>query len=288
MSARNVYGGLTGSDYMILAAARLIRSGECAFVGVGLPGSVAFLARELNEEQSTLFYESGCIDSSPSFPPLSVADAELAETALVIVPTHEIFNYWVQAGRIDVGVLGAAQIDKFGNINTTVIGDYRKPNVRLPGAGGATTIAGFAKRTLAVIAHSNRAFVERVDFITTPGVCDRDGGQSRRSMGVMGAGVNAIITDMGVLEPNAQMTEFELVQTHPGITTDDVRHATGWDLVVGSGARVTPNATSSEIEKLHHLNRALRYRDEEAHSVGSFPRVDASLDAQQISKVNHE
>jgi len=202
-------GEFTADEMMTVCAARALRDGMTCFVGIGLPSEAANLARATHAPNLVLIYESGTIGAKPGALPLSIGDRILAETAESVVSVPEIFNYWLQPGRIDVGFLGAAQIDKFGNINTTVIGpDYSAPLVRLPGAGGAPEIAAACREVIVVLRHSLRAFVEQVDFITSVGFGEGPG--NRQQLGLTGAGPRRIITDLGVLQPDPDTCEFML------------------------------------------------------------------------------
>jgi glutaconate CoA-transferase subunit B len=221
---------------MVVAAARRLRDGVTCFVGIGSPSRAANLARQTHAPGIVLIYESGTIGAKPSHLPLSIGDGELAETADVVVSVPEIFVYWLQAGRIDVGFLGAAQIDRFGNLNSTVIGDYDRPRVRLPGAGGAPEIAGACKETYVMLKQSPRTFVERLDFRSTVGFGNGPG--AREQLGFSGRGVTVVVTDLGVLEPDPETCELTLTSLHPGVAVEDVRGATGWNLRV-SDALVT-------------------------------------------------
>jgi glutaconate CoA-transferase subunit B len=221
---------------MAVAAARRLADGEVCFVGIGLPSTVANLARRTHAPGLVLVYESGTIGTKPRTIPLSIGDGELAETADAVVSVPEIFNYWLQPGRIDVGFLGAAELDRRGDINTTVIGPYDAPDVRLPGAGGAPEIAASCGRVLVVMRHSRRSFVERVGFRTSLG--DR---------------VATVITDVGVLERDPQRGELVLTALHPGATADEARAATGWDLAVAGELVETPPPTRDELDVLRHL-----------------------------------
>jgi glutaconate CoA-transferase subunit B len=221
---------------MAVAAARRLADGEVCFVGIGLPSTVANLARRTHAPGLVLVYESGTIGTKPRTIPLSIGDGELAETADAVVSVPEIFNYWLQPGRIDVGFLGAAELDRRGDINTTVIGPYDAPDVRLPGAGGAPEIAASCGRVLVVMRHSRRSFVERVGFRTSLG--DR---------------VATVITDVGVLERDAERGELVLTGLHPGATADEARAATGWDLTVAGELVETPPPTRDELDVLRHL-----------------------------------
>jgi glutaconate CoA-transferase subunit B len=201
---------------------------------VGRPSTAAILARAIVNPDLVLVYESGTIGAKPSRIPLSIGDGELAATADVVVGVVEMFNYWIQPGRIDVAFLGAAQVDPRGNLNSTVIGDYDAPRTRLPGAGGAPEIATGCDRVMVVAPHSPRTFVERLDFLTTR------------------AAPEAVITDLGVLEPDAE-GELTLTQIHPGVEVDQVREATGWDLKVAAALRETAPPTDAELSALREL-----------------------------------
>jgi len=250
----------TKEEMMIITASRLLQNGEVCFVGIGLPSTACNLARLTHAPDIVLIYESGTIDTKPHTLPLSIGDDILAETASTVVSVPEIFNYWLQGGKVDVGFLGGAQIDKFGNINSTVIGSYKKPKVRLPGAGGAPEIASNAKRTFVIMKHNSRAFVEKVDFITSAGYLD--GGDAREKLGIPGKGPQIIITDLGILRPNPKTMEFELTSIHPGVTIQEVKENTGWDLKISETLIVT------EEPSLEYLNilRDLQKRTSIAHS----------------------
>ncbi len=174
----------TSDEMMTVAAARMIRNGVTLFVGIGLPSAAANLARLTHAPDTVLIYESGTIGAKPTVLPLSIGDGELSETADAVVSIPEIFSYWLQGGRIGLGFLGAAQIDKYANINSTVIGDYNKPKVRLPGSGGAQEIAGFCGEVLITLRQNNRAFVKKLDFLTSGGYFE--GGDSRQKLGLPG------------------------------------------------------------------------------------------------------
>jgi glutaconate CoA-transferase subunit B len=241
----------TRDEMMTIAAARALRDGALCFVGIGLPSAAANLARRLHAPGLVLVYESGTIGSKPTVLPLSIGDGELAETALTVVSVPEIFAYWLQAGRIDVGFLSAAQIDRFGNLNTTVIGPYDSPRVRLPGAGGAPEIASHAREVIIVMRHSERAFIERLDFVTTAGFLE--GGDARERTGLRGRGPTRVITDLGVLEPDPVTRELVLTAVHPDVSEDDVRCATGWSLRVSETLGTTLPVTGNELATLRAL-----------------------------------
>ncbi|GAB3493132.1 CoA-transferase subunit beta [Amycolatopsis cihanbeyliensis] len=243
----------TADEMMSVAAARALREGSSCFVGIGLPSTAANLARRLHAPNLTLVYESGCLGAKPSRLPLSIGDGELAETADAVVSVPEVFNYWLQPGRIDVGFLGAAQLDRFGNINTTVIGDYGAPKVRLPGAGGAPEIAASCREVFVVLRQGARAFVDEVDFVTSFG--HGSGRGDRRRLGLPGAGPTLVITDLGMLRPDPDTAELTLTEVHPGIEPEQARAATGWPLRVAEDLAVTPAPTEWELSVLRELKK---------------------------------
>jgi glutaconate CoA-transferase subunit B len=239
-------------EIMTIAASRELVGARSCFVGIGLPSIAANLARSLHSPGLVLVYESGTIGAKPTRLPLSIGDGELASTADVVVSVPEIFNYWLQPGRIDVGMLGGAQIDRFANLNTTVIGSYDRPKVRLPGAGGAPEIAGACPRVIVVMRQSTRTFVDKLDYLTTVGFGDGAGSRSR--LGMPGAGPRVVISDLGIFRPDPETFELTLTALHPGVATQDVREATGWDLVVSDDLNVTPEPTDEELEFLRRLH----------------------------------
>ena len=227
----------TADEMMAVAAARRLRNRMVCFVGIGLPSRAANLARATHAPDCVLIYESGTIGAKPEHLPLSIGDGELADTADAVVSVPEIFGYWLQGGWIDVGFLGAAQIDRHANLNSTVIGDYEHPRVRLPGAGGAPEIAAMCRETFVMLRHTRRAFVEKLDFLTTGG-----------------KGVTCVVTDLGVLErPDGELT---LIELHPDVAVEDVREATGWDLRIAPDVRRGSPPTSEELEALRALKPA--------------------------------
>jgi len=238
MSAGSDATGYTSEEMMAIAAARRFRDGAICFVGVGLPSVAACLAREVHAPDIVLVYESGAIDARPSRPPLSIADPEVAETAASIVSVPEIFSYWIQAGRIDIGFLGAAQIDRFANLNSTVIGDYDSPKLRLPGAGGAPDIAANAGELVVILRHSLKAFVSRLDFLTTP--------RSTRP--------TTVVTDLGILQTRGVTGELVLTSTHPGVSINDIRDATGWAVAIADDLTQTPAPSNRELSALRQLH----------------------------------
>jgi glutaconate CoA-transferase, subunit B len=248
-SPRTSERGYTDDEMMTVAAARALRDGMTCFVGIGLPSAAANLARATHAPGLVLIYESGTIGARPARLPLSIGDGILAETADAVVSVPEIFNYWLQPGRVDVGFLGAAQVDKFGNINTTVIGgDYGRPRVRLPGAGGAPEIAASCREVIVVVRQSRRSFVERVDFVTSVGYGSGPGDRAR--LGLTGAGPKKIITDLGVLEPDPVTFEFTLTGLYPGVPASAARERTGWDLAVVAEPEIIAGPSAAELAAL--------------------------------------
>jgi glutaconate CoA-transferase subunit B len=242
----------TTDEMMTVAAARALRDGTACFVGIGLPSTAANLARATHAPGLVLIYESGAIGAKPTRLPLSIGDGELAATADAVVSVPEIFNYWLQPGRIDVGFLSAAQLDRFANINTTVIGpDYGDPAVRLPGAGGAPEIAASCREVIIVVRQNRRTFTESVDFVTSVGFGRGPGDRER--LGLPGAGPRLVITDLGVLEPNPETCELVLTHLHPGVTAEQAREATGWDLTLAPELDRTAPPTAAELAALRAL-----------------------------------
>jgi len=224
----------TPDEIMAVEAARRLGNGAVCFVGIGLPSLAANLARATHAPDCVLIYESGTIGAKPYELPLSIGDGELAETADAVVSVPEMFAYWLQGGRIDVGFLGAAQIDRHGNLNSTVIGDYDHPRVRLPGGGGAPEIAMCVRDVFVMLRQTTRAFVERLDFKTS-----------------VGERVRVVVTDLGILEPRDG--ELTLTRVHPGVEPDDARAATNWELRVADDLRETEAPSDVELEALRAL-----------------------------------
>ncbi len=249
----------TPDELMEVNAARALAGARTCFVGIGLPSTAANLARRTVNPDLVLVYESGTIGSKPTRLPLSIGDGELADTADSVVSVPEMFNYWLQGGRIDVGFLGAAQVDRFANINTTVVRrGPGKPEGRLPGAGGAPEIAANCGQVLMVLRHSRRNFVGALDFVTTLG--HGSGPRDRAALGLPGAGPTAVITDLGVLRPDPLTAELVLTDLHPGVTSDQVREATGWDLKEADRVGVTAPPTAAELAALRALKAATHTR----------------------------
>lgn len=241
----------SANEMMVVTAARFLKEGSIVFIGIGLPSLAANLARKLHAPNLSMIYESGTLDTTPDRPPLSIGDDELSRKALSVVSVPEMFQYWLQGGNIETGFLGAAQVDKFGNLNSTVIGDYNNPKVRLPGAGGAPEIAGFCDHTIIMLRQSTRTFVEKLHFITSVGYAT--GGDSQEKLGFSGHGPKAIITDLGILEPDPMTKEFILTHHHPGVTVETAKEATGWDLKISEQIKSTTIPTNEELSALRKL-----------------------------------
>jgi glutaconate CoA-transferase subunit B len=249
----------SASEMMIVAAARALAGARVVFVGVGLPNVACNLAQRTVAPGLELIYESGVYGARPSRLPLSVGDPCLVTGALATMSMAHLFQYYLQGGLIDVGFLGAAQIDRFGNLNSTVIGDYARPRVRLPGSGGACEIALLAQRILVIARLSKRTFVEKLDFQTTPG--HMQGGQSRAALGARGQGPEAVITDMGVLRFAPQTREMFLAALHPGCTVEAVQERVAWPLRIAADLTTTPAPTADEMAILRgELDRVGRFR----------------------------
>ncbi len=245
--------GFTADEMMTVTAARQLTNGAVCFVGIGLPSAACNLARLTHAPDLVLIYESGTVGTHPSVLPLSIGDGELAETATSVIPLPEIFTHYLQRGRVDVGFLGAAQIDRYGNLNSTVIGDYSHPRVRLPGAGGAPEIATHAREVMIIMKQSARSFVERLDFRTSCGYLEGRG--TRRCPG---RGPSALITDLGVLRPHPETDELQLCAVYPGVTVDAVRKATGWPLKTAAHVEVLPPPEPADLACLRDLHARTR------------------------------
>jgi glutaconate CoA-transferase subunit B len=264
----------TPDDFMTVAAARALRNGVSLFVGIGLPSTAANLARRTHAPDLVLIYESGCIGSKPTTLPLSIGDGELAVTADSVVSVPEIFNYWLQPGRIEVGFLGAAQIDRYANINTTVIGgDYDKPKVRLPGAGGAPEIAALCGEVIVIVRQNERTFREKVDFVTSVGYGDGPG--SREKLGLPGKGPIKVITDLGVLEPDPETCELTMTQLHEGVDIEQAKEATAWDLKVADELATTDPPSDEELTALRDLLDTQKAAAEDGRSPAVHARPEA-------------
>jgi glutaconate CoA-transferase subunit B len=249
----------TPAEMMTVAAARALTNDDVCFVGIGAPSAACNLARLTHAPDIVLIYESGTIETKPNILPLSIGDGELCETALVTVSVPEMFRYWLQGGRITTGFLGGAQIDKFANLNTTVVGPYEKPEVRLPGGGGAPEIATSCGQIFIIMSHKKRAFVEKIDFVTSLG--HGKGGDDRAKHGVTTAGPTKVLTDLCVMEPDAKTKELTVVSLHPGVTREQVIESTGWRIKFADKVAVTPAPTAQELKVL----RGLQARTKAAH-----------------------
>jgi len=244
---------------MTIAAARALKNSDVCFVGIGAPSAACNLARLTHAPGITLIYESGTIGTRPAVLPLSIGDGELCETALTTVSVPEMFRYWLQGGRITVGFLSGAQVDRYANLNTTVIGPYEHPKVRLPGGGGAPEIASSCREIFITMAMSPRTFVERLPFVTSLG--HGSGKGTREALGLTTLGPTRVITDLCVLEPDADTRELEVVSLHPGVNEETVRAACGWPLRFSPDLSETPRPTGVELRVL----RELHARTAEAH-----------------------
>jgi glutaconate CoA-transferase subunit B len=249
----------TPNEMMTIAASRALSSDDICFVGIGAPSAACNVARLTHAPGITLIYESGTIGTAPDVLPLSIGDGELYETALTTVAVPEMFRYWLQGGRISVGFLGAAQLDRFGNINTTVIGDYFKPKVRLPGGGGAPEIATSCGQIFITMKQATRGLVEKLDFFTSFG--HGDGGNARAKLGIRTKGPTLLITDLAVWKPDPETKEFTVVSMHRGVTRAMVQDTCGWKVRFAGDLEETPVPTDLELSTL----RDLQQRTERAH-----------------------
>jgi len=249
-------------ELMTIVASRALEDGDICFVGIGAPSAACNLARLTHAPNLVLIYESGTIETRPRVLPLSIGDGELCETALTTVSVPEMFQYWLQGGRISKGFLGGAQIDRHANINTTVIGDYQAPDVRLPGGGGAPEIAACCEQVLVTAKHTRRTFVDRVDFVTSLG--QGTGPGDRKRAGLSTAGPVMVITDLGTLEPDSETAELVVTSLHEGVTPHEIREATGWPIRFADNHGSTPPPTDEELSVL----RDLKERTNRAHAGG--------------------
>jgi glutaconate CoA-transferase, subunit B len=247
------------SEIMTIAASRALKNKDVCFVGIGLPSAACNLARLTHAPQITLIYESGTIRTRPHVLPLSIGDGELCDTALTTVSVPEVFRYWLQAGRINIGFLTGAQIDRFGNLNSTVIGPYEHPKVRLPGGGGAPEIALSCHEVFIIMRQSTKAFVNQLDFLTSLGHV-RDG-KRREAFGVHTKGPTQLITDLCIMRPDPETYEFTVHSLHPGVSMAEVRANSSWPVRCTEKIEETSSPTVSELEIL----RELYARTAEAH-----------------------
>ena len=251
--------GFTPDEMMTIAAARALKNDDVCFVGIGAPSAACNVARLTHAPDITLIYESGTIGTAPDVLPLSIGDGELCDTALTTVSVPEMFRYWLQGGRVTIGFLGAAQLDRFGNINTTVIGDYEHPKTRLPGGGGAPEIASSSGEIYITMKQSLRGMVEKIDFFTSFG--HGDGGDHRQRLGIDTKGPSLLITDLAIWRPDPETKEFTVVSLHPGVTRDQVQSTCGWTVKFAEGVEETPPPTEIELNTL----RDLKARTQAAH-----------------------
>ena len=242
----------TPTELMVIVAARELRDKESVLVGVGVPNLAANLAMKLQAPHLNMVYESGAVGSSPTRMPLSIGDPCLVTGAKSVCSMYEQFAYYLQGGRIDVGFLGGAQIDKYGNINSTIIGSYKTPKVRLPGSGGACDIASNVKKIIVITPHEKRRFVERVDFLTSPGFID--GKPKWKELKMQGGGPYAVITNLCTMKFDETTGEMTLVSLHPGVTIEKVQENTPWKLKVANKLEQTPPPTDKELATLRALD----------------------------------
>ena len=249
----------TPTEMMTIAAARALTNNDVCFVGIGAPSAACNVARLTHAPDITLIYESGTIGTAPNVLPLSIGDGELCETAVTTVSVPEMFRYWLQGGRITVGFLGGAQIDKFANLNTTVVGPYDKPKVRLPGGGGAPEIATSCGEIFIIMAQGKRSFVPKLDFVTSIG--HGEGGDHRARLGLKTKGPTKLVTDLCIFEPDPKTKEMTVTSIHPGVTREQIAENTGWPVRFAAQVKETPVPTAQELETL----RALHARTAAAH-----------------------
>ncbi|MGH2701910.1 MAG: CoA-transferase subunit beta [Actinomycetota bacterium] len=242
----------SAAEMMTIAAARALGNDDVCFVGIGAPSAACNLARLTHAPDITLIYESGTIATKPHVLPLSIGDGELCETALATVPVAEMFNYWLQGGRVTVGFLGAAQIDRFCNINTTVIGPYNKPKVRLPGSGGAPEIASSCGEIFVITRHGTKMFVPQIDFVTSFG--HGTGGDHRKRLGLTTKGPSLVVTDLCLLRPHPATKELSVVSIHEGAAREDIEQNTGWPVKFADEVEQTPPPDAGEVEVLRELH----------------------------------
>jgi glutaconate CoA-transferase, subunit B len=244
--------GYTQNEMMTIAAARALKSSDVCFVGIGMPSAACNLARLTHAPGITLIYESGPIGTKPNILPLSIGDGELCDTALTVVPMPELFRCWLQGGRITIGFLGSAQVDRFANLNTTVIGPYNKSKVRLPGGGGAPEIATSCGEIFIIMSQTKRGFVDKIDFVTSFG--HGEGGDHRARLGLKTKGPTKLITDLCIFEPDRESKEMTVVSIHPGVTRQQIDENTGWKVRYADEIRETPAPTSNELGVLRELH----------------------------------
>ena len=256
MTPRQPPPDFTPEEMMTITASRALGNGDVCFVGIGAPSAACNLARLTHAPDITLIYESGTIGAAPEVLPLSIGDGALCETAVSTVSVPEMFRYWLQGGRIGIGFLGAAQIDRFANVNTTVIGDYGKPKVRLPGGGGAPEIAACCGQIFITMKQARRGFVQRIDFITSLGHGNGFGDRARR--GLTTRGPTLLVTDLAVWKPDPETDELTVESLHPGVTREQVRKNCGWPARFAAAPGETPPPSPDELEVLRDLHARTR------------------------------
>jgi len=240
--------GYSSAELMIVNASRLLKDGDVVFVGVGQPNLACNLAKRTHAPGLTMIYEAGVIGAEPARLPLSIGDPTLVSGALSVVSMYDIFTLYLQRGNVDVGFLGGAQIDRYGNINATIVGsDYTHPKVRLPGSGGAQEIAAWANRCYIMTPHQKRRFPEKVDFLTSAGYLSGSG--DREKTGLRGKGPIGVVTDIGFLEPDAS-GELILTALHPGKTVEQAKENTGWVLKTAPSLKITNPLGENELKIL--------------------------------------
>ena len=243
----------SSDEMMTIAASRSLTSKDVCFVGIGAPSAACNVARLTHAPEITLIYESGTIGTAPNILPLSIGDGELCETAISTVPVPEMFRYWLQGGRITIGFLGAAQLDKFGNINTTVIGDYKSPKTRLPGGGGAPEIASSAKQVYITMKQSLRSMVKKIDFYTSFG--HGKGKDHRKSLNIDTEGPSLLITDLAIWKPDPISKEFTVSSIYEGVTKEMVQNNCGWKVKYFDSLEITQPPTELELKTLRDLKK---------------------------------
>jgi len=248
----------TDSEMMIVAAARALKGARTVFVGVGLPNVACNLARTTVAPDLILIYESGVYGAQPERLPLSIGDPTLVTGATSVISMADLFGLYLQRGLVDVALLGGAQIDRYGNLNTTVIGSYAQPKVRLPGSGGACEIAINAQRIYMIMRLSPRSFVQQIDFLTSPG--HLSGGDKRRELGMPGKGPELVISDKAILNFDNPQREMQIISLHPGVTVDDVRANVGWDIRLAERMEETPPPSAEEMRLMVELDPQKMYR----------------------------
>ena len=241
----------TPNEMMTIAAARALKNEDVCFVGIGMPSAAANLARLIHAPDITLIYESGTLATKPNVLPLSIGDPELCETALTTVSVPEMFRYWLQGGRITVGFLGGAQIDKYANLNTTVVGSYNKPKVRLPGGGGAPESASSCGEIFIIMAQGKRSFVDKLDFVTSLGHGD---GGNRGKLGATNKGPTRLMTDLAIFEPEPGTSEMIVTSIHPGVSREQIADNTGWPVRYAANVKETLAPTMQELQTLRDLH----------------------------------